>query len=533
MKNKSEALTVLWVTLIPLLLLVIKISSPGLHYDEVLFVNSAHGMVDPTAFVTARLGPVPLLLMPYIGAIKAWLYIPIFKLFGVSVMSIRLPMIFLYVLSLPFLYFTLRPILKSKLVSLCILFLVAIDASILMHTRYDFGPVVIQFICAILSLYLLLRFVGKQELWSLITLMMVLFIGTYNKLNFIWFTNALVVVAIAVYGRKVWSTVDSKVKKKYMMAILCLGYLVSIAYYIFISIAYKLSAQVSFQASLSNLEELPKRLSDLLSGAWFYSSVIGDFNPRWSSVYGLTVLAVTIAAMVILAKQKKPHLSKGVDSFYIFCLALQILIVAQFIISAQAVGSWHFLMLQPFLTITTVLSVYIIYLATKRRLSGEIWEKPLTAIVLIVFLASAILQLGMYSKFINNISGVLQNKAWSAKIYDLVRYTESQNKQFVILDWGIHQQLISLDAQSGKYHEGLPNIAEASGNNTINQIKALDLDKTEFILHGRQTTYDQVVRTAFFSAIARNNMQAIKVRDVTDQDGTVVFQVYRIEKRPT
>ena len=42
--------------------------------DEVDFVNAAQGGADNT-MIYMRLGPVPILLMPYLGALKAWVFL--------------------------------------------------------------------------------------------------------------------------------------------------------------------------------------------------------------------------------------------------------------------------------------------------------------------------------------------------------------------------------------------------------------------------------------------------------------------------
>ena len=54
-----------------------KIHLPGLYYDEMLFVGLAAGHRPYLKFCG-----LPLLSFPYMGALKAWLYTPIFKLFG-------------------------------------------------------------------------------------------------------------------------------------------------------------------------------------------------------------------------------------------------------------------------------------------------------------------------------------------------------------------------------------------------------------------------------------------------------------------
>ncbi|MFZ2087670.1 MAG: hypothetical protein WAU47_03765, partial [Desulfobaccales bacterium] len=87
--------------LIYLFLTLAKINHPGVQYDEILFGNAAVGMVD-NSFVVFKIGNFPIMLMSYMGALKAYLFYPIFKIFGVSVYSIRIPMIIIGGISLLF-----------------------------------------------------------------------------------------------------------------------------------------------------------------------------------------------------------------------------------------------------------------------------------------------------------------------------------------------------------------------------------------------------------------------------------------------
>jgi hypothetical protein len=54
------------------------LSDPGLQYDELLFVNAALGNTHPYhGFIYAESFGIPTMLMPYTGALKAWIYTPI------------------------------------------------------------------------------------------------------------------------------------------------------------------------------------------------------------------------------------------------------------------------------------------------------------------------------------------------------------------------------------------------------------------------------------------------------------------------
>src|SRR5258708_2952812 len=61
-----------------------KIRFPGTQYDEALYLNAAHGGVDQITFMTKTFHGFPVLLMPYIGALKAYLFFPIFAVFSTS-----------------------------------------------------------------------------------------------------------------------------------------------------------------------------------------------------------------------------------------------------------------------------------------------------------------------------------------------------------------------------------------------------------------------------------------------------------------
>lgn len=69
------------------------LSRPGLEMDEVNFVDASLGGYGHQIFVSERLLGIPLLVIPYIGTLKAAVFAPIFAVFGVSVATVRLPAI--------------------------------------------------------------------------------------------------------------------------------------------------------------------------------------------------------------------------------------------------------------------------------------------------------------------------------------------------------------------------------------------------------------------------------------------------------
>ena len=115
-----------------------RIELPGLYYDELAFVNAALGAPDNT-FIHMRLGPLPILIFPYMGALKGWGYVPIFRLFGVSALTIRLPAILLAAVTLLIFYQLMRVKLGAVWATIT-LWIMAADPAGVFPSRLDWGP---------------------------------------------------------------------------------------------------------------------------------------------------------------------------------------------------------------------------------------------------------------------------------------------------------------------------------------------------------------------------------------------------------
>src|ERR1700754_1472757 len=96
MKNRYGAFPgiLLFIALGAVILACRKIGSPGLYYDEMLFANAALGGRS-NSFIGLRIWGIPVLLMKYMGALKSWVYYPVFLFFPVNSWTTRLPAILL------------------------------------------------------------------------------------------------------------------------------------------------------------------------------------------------------------------------------------------------------------------------------------------------------------------------------------------------------------------------------------------------------------------------------------------------------
>ena len=186
---------------------LVHLELPGLHYDEVLFANAAMGNVDGS-FVAWEIhigrSKLPVMLMPYIGALKAYLYAPIFAIFKPGVIAVRLPTVILGLLTLILTFVVVKPWLGEK-VALVTLFLLASDPTFIFTNKLDWGPAALMMVLRMASLYLLQRWLVAAKPWLLALAGLLLGLGIYEKVIFIWFVAALLIAFPICFWQRVKS----------------------------------------------------------------------------------------------------------------------------------------------------------------------------------------------------------------------------------------------------------------------------------------------------------------------------------------
>ncbi|MBV8819286.1 MAG: hypothetical protein JO022_13070 [Acidobacteriaceae bacterium] len=112
---------------------------PGLQSDEVLAVNPLFRITDALWFGSIGRRNVPVMVMTYLGALKTWLYVPVFRTFLPSTLSIRLPALILGSAAI-WVCFVLLLKIHSRRAALLGTALVATDSTFLLTTCFDWDP---------------------------------------------------------------------------------------------------------------------------------------------------------------------------------------------------------------------------------------------------------------------------------------------------------------------------------------------------------------------------------------------------------
>lgn len=195
--NSRFAFLILLVTGIAIVIGCWDIGHPGLYYDEMLFGNAAVGG-KTNEFVQWRVHGIPVLLMDYIGALKAWIYYPIFSVFPVNAWSVRLPSLLIGILGGLALVLSLwRGFGPAAAVAGAVLIL--LDPTLITHSRLDWGPNALMFFFRGWMVFCTVEWIRTgKPLWAWLA-WIILCLGLFDKLNFIWVACAGIGALVVVY----------------------------------------------------------------------------------------------------------------------------------------------------------------------------------------------------------------------------------------------------------------------------------------------------------------------------------------------
>lgn len=409
---------------------VFRISRPGLQADETLFVNAAtlriHG-----EFIQYQIHGIPILVSPYIGALKSWIYAPIFSLFGGSALTIRLPVILITSAGLPLVYVAVRDLVNRPVALLSVMVL-SFDNSVFWLTRDDVGPNAIEFFIKCAVLLCLARLARDRRLRWVWLLLVLLALGVFNKLNFIWTVNATVAasVVVAVYYRRALGSASRLVAV--WVGGLAAIYAGFAAYYLGEHIS-ALNAPVHHGSLLSYTWPLYEQgTKQILSGTWFLDYALTSTNP-WMPVVWVIVGLFVIGAMTSVVVRR-------LRSLTIACLSLvTVLTGVQILFTSQATAGWHYIAIYPFVMIVAAYGVWALARLLLRR---EAWVALAVAVVGVAAVTYDGVLLGKYFRTLNREP---RFSAWTTAIYPLSQYVRHQGGKVIVADWGIYDPLLALD----------------------------------------------------------------------------------------
>ncbi len=432
------------------------LNQTGLNYDETFFVNAALGGLTPD-FIYKKIFDVPVMIFPYAGALKSYLYFPIFKLFGVNVYSIRIPAILLAALTLLFWYKNAAYIFKNTAFLLFFIFIASTDPAYIIQSRFDFGPVVLQNLLVALSFYLYFRMIHDRRMLYPALLAAAMTLGLYNKLNFIWFVSAFVAAALTFYPGKIYSLC-----RRHAFAAICIIILFSViiaAAIILLILPSLINVNLGFLMLAPLYSKCIYMLHlylDTMNGAERYFFIFLDPLPAPTLVNYIEIAVflcwlITFILSFVLRTGNRHY--RRYNRLLLFFLLMFVLEFIQIVVTPQARNSEHLMILWPMHHLLFLLALASVYsLISRYRFSYALFLLPLS------LAASQLYTDQLYLSAFKN-PYAYKNQMWTPAVYLLSNYINHHINEYdavISIDFGPNNQVFALANNNHdrmKFHE--------------------------------------------------------------------------------
>jgi|GEM_PF-2091474 len=515
-------------------LALFNVNDLGLQYDELLFGNAALGCIDETSFINGKLGQVPILLMPYIGALKAYLYFPILKLVPASTLLIRIIPILITCGTIFLFYRSIELISNNSFFALWTTFFLAIDPNVVYWNTFDVGPNAIEFFIKMLAVLYMIKFYKEERLRYILYLIIILSLGLFNKLNFIWFINVSVLLGFIWLLVNHWNSNNDSLRRTHIIKVFFLMSIYFIAAFSYILFFVKSENDLgafAFDYSSMKLLNKVRNLNYLLNGQSFYSYI---FKATTTNLFSLLYYCFTLIILLIGGVLSLYNLKYKKDTVFTYLFLYSFLIIVctliQVVITKEATAPWHVFTIYPFYTVLISSSIYLMY----SFFSNHIIRKGVILSVLMILCCRAVI----FSNYMIGFNDITEknkkiNIHWDPAIIPLAEYCKTQDKKVGILDWGIFTQLLVLDPKKGKYSELFWSLNDEMDSV---QLKSYYDDhikgkKIVFVDYNFERTksdgFNRVLKN--FRRISEYNNHPLKIEKEINRGSKKVFIVYSLQ----
>jgi hypothetical protein len=404
---------------------------PGLQYDEALLVSGGLPVSDPVAAVgVCRFGycfsPMAPLGLSYIGAVKQYLCLPLFALFGPQVALIRLVSMALGAIGIWGLWKLVAGQAGAPAAA-AVAMILAIHPAYVNMTVFDNGAVggmmaAFGLLCAAAAAYLD-GATPRAAFW----MGAAAGFGVWTRANFLWLTACAALAALVVLRRRALLPVP------HLAAIAGGGLLGGLPF-----LVYQIGSgggTLRALEALASAQPLGDRIQarfDMLSYVLLADSEHLDMwgqAPKvgwqtWGPV--LTVAAAVVLCLLVPAQRLFPR----------FAAATFLSVGVFLFLSSLDIAEHHLIALVPLAAVAVVLACAVLH----RRFR---WTWPLPAGLAAVFVGTAFYWHAATLRGLRSTAGV---NMWSDGVYDLARLLQREylDRDIQVLDWGFRQNLYVL-----------------------------------------------------------------------------------------
>ncbi len=499
----------------------------GTENDEALFASPWFQPYDSYDVHLLRFR-IPLMLMSYLGTLKSWLWLPLFKVFGTGVWVLRFPALLAGAASIWVFYLLLRRIAGSR-TALVGCWLLALDSTYLLTSCFDWGPVAMQHLLLLGGALLLLRFYQQGGDWALAGGAFLLGAGMWDKALAVWMLSAAGVAALAVFRKEIWRVTGFR-----RLGIVVAGFSVGALPLIVYNVNTGLSTFKGQGYSTADFPVKVEHLKRTLDGSVLFGYLTAEdgetpkphapVGPLQNAVVRLSELAGRPRKNVFiyafgLALLAIPFLRGWELRAALFCLITMAVQWLQMAITMNAGASAHHTILVWPLPVMLV----AICLAALCRRMGRAATPALVCLTAIMLISGA-LQLNEYYRMARQNGG---SKWWNDGIFGLSTFLrQNYSTRIYATDWGIVENLrlldhggLAVEAIFGAAPEGAPPDAKAILDAAASPAHVFIAHTAPFEFFGGAS--DRVARFAWTYGYRRET-----VATISDTYGRPFFEVY-------
>jgi dolichyl-phosphate-mannose-protein mannosyltransferase len=385
---------------------------------------------------TAMLGgrPVPLFVQTYLGALKSWMLIPAFRIFGSTSAVLRASNVFWQLIALLFLMLGARRWLGFGTAVLAGA-LLAFDPTYFFVSALDWGVAVPSFVCRCACFYFAIRWNQMRKPQDAFFVGLFAGLGFFNKADFVVFLMAVSFATIICYWRKILTSIR---QHSGSVALGCLGFAIG-AGPMLVRIPRMIALTVSgphpnapgaFGVKL-------KTLLSMYDGSHFYRlmNVGGVFERMYDGVAGPRALLgiAFVVALFVFALVFDKQLAKA--RRILFLIVAGVLITLGVFLLPDAVRIHHAVLVYPLPHLILAAVVALIWNSARLH---QIVSLAAVAVVCLTGLRS----IAATQSLIRETGG---RGRWSESLNQFCREIRDRSDLTIVsLDWGFNEQLMFL-----------------------------------------------------------------------------------------
>ena len=438
-------LLLFWLALATTMWLLAKqnLERPGLYYDEAVFAGMAkdfvtghvHGQHMPDHQVITLAGrPFPLFVQTYLGALKSWMLIPAFRIFGPSVAVLRATNLFWQLIGLFFLMLGAWRWLGLPTALIAGL-LLAFDPTFLFLSVLDWGVAVPSFLCRCACFYFAVRWYQQRKLRDAFLIGLFAGLGFFNKADFAVFLIAVSIAALVCYRRQLIAAIRGHASA---VALACFGFALG-GGPMLLKIPRMLMLTISgpHPNAPGEFATKFKTMLSMYDGSHFYRlmNVGGVFERMYDGATGprAAIGIALVLALFTLAFIFDKNLAKG-RTILSFIVAAALVTFGVFALP-DAVRIHHAVLVYPM--------PHLIIAA----IVGLFWSLPrlprtIALVAVVVVCLSGLGSIAVTEKLIRETGG---RGRWSESFDKFCRENRDRSDLTIVsLDWGFNEQLMFL-----------------------------------------------------------------------------------------